>query len=344
MVNLTLYHQSQGVTKLNRITARLLVSPRTQIATSMNLGKFTPKSNWSNARLVVKSRTQLNRSFAGSISQSNHSISGSKSQSHHVFVQKSLTLVVVNCVNFYQLVWIVCCGFARRVSRITRRLPLLTRLAPNPPTRYSYHGSLLLINARILRVMLAHKTSLHETKLTRLKHGDVLTILVDFVEKGRVGQPQYYSWCNQFNQSSITRNATIVAYQSVEIYCLSMFECYLEVIAGGVMLGCMTLLHKDKTNMETWCLSYQQVLWKRAMRTSCGIKSKSHLPESKSCHSLPNQAYHISVVRPDYSHPLPTLGLHPTYFYSKTRSSTSSLGSRESKFYLCLIGTHDTAS
>ncbi|KAJ0714478.1 hypothetical protein HanPI659440_Chr13g0489951 [Helianthus annuus] len=86
MVNLTPYHQSQGVTKLNRITARLLVSPRTQIATSMNLGKFTPKSNWSNARLVVKSRTQLNRSFAGSISQSNHSISGSKSQSHHVFV------------------------------------------------------------------------------------------------------------------------------------------------------------------------------------------------------------------------------------------------------------------
>ncbi|KAJ0470991.1 hypothetical protein HanIR_Chr14g0724771 [Helianthus annuus] len=158
MVNLTLYHQSQGVTKLNRITARLPVSPRTQIATSMNLGKFTPKSNWSNARLVVKSRTQINRSFAGSIPQSNHS-----------------------------LVWIAYCGFARRVSTITRRLPLLTRLAPNPPTRYSYHGSLLLINARILRVMLAHKTSLHETKLTRLKHGDVLTILVDFVEKGRVG-------------------------------------------------------------------------------------------------------------------------------------------------------------
>lgn len=264
MVNLTLYHQSQGVTKLNRITARLLVSPRTQIATSMNLGKFTPKSNWSNARLVVKSRTQLNRSFAGSISQSNHSISGSKSQSHHVFVQKSLTLVVVNCVNFYQLVWIVYCGFARRVSRITRRLPLLTRLAPNPPTRYSYHGSLLLINARILRVMLAHKTSLHETKLTRLKHGDVLTILVDFVEKGRVGQPQYYSWCNQFNQSSITRNATIVAYQSVEIYCLSMFECYLEVIAGGVMLGCMTLLHKIK------------LIWKHGV---CHI--------SKSCGNVP---------------------------------------------------------
>ena len=31
-------------------------------------------------------------------------------------------------------------------------------------------------------------------------------------------------------------------------------------------------------------------------------------------------------------------------FLFKTRSSTSSLGSRESKFYLCLIGTRDTAS
>ncbi|MFS7971539.1 hypothetical protein Hanom_Chr09g00834051 [Helianthus anomalus] len=90
----------------------------------MNLGKFTPKSNWSNVRLVVKSRTQLNRSFAGSISQSNQSIYGSKSQSHHVFVSQSVDagyclLCEPLSAGVDRLLWV-----AGRVPKITRRLSL----------------------------------------------------------------------------------------------------------------------------------------------------------------------------------------------------------------------------
>ncbi|KAJ0746806.1 hypothetical protein HanOQP8_Chr05g0182181 [Helianthus annuus] len=92
----------------SRKSAKCLV--RNTIATSMDLGKFTPKSNWSNARLVVS----LHRNSIAVLSDLSrnqyHSMCGSKSQSHHVFISQSLTLVIDYCGDFYRLVWIAYCG------------------------------------------------------------------------------------------------------------------------------------------------------------------------------------------------------------------------------------------
>ena len=130
--------------------------------------------------------------------------------------------------------------------------------------------SLSLIDTRVICVMLARTTSLHETKLIGSKHGGVLTILADFRGKRPCGLAMV-AVCGVINsiESHIVHNATIVANQ------LSGSIAYrYSVIAWKSSQLCRIRVHdiasRDKTNMGNVVFSILATLVETCHVGLCG--------------------------------------------------------------------------